>query len=107
MGGDSSDIVAGVNSSKNAVENNMESLVIARDELEKSKQWWLDASNDNLHPIPASLVNVLIKGSVIIMDGTIGFVDTMADGTAVLITCGIGDSYCDQAKADVEKPIKQ
>ncbi|MEQ5227462.1 VENN motif pre-toxin domain-containing protein [Proteus cibi] len=107
-GGLISDNSAGVANAAQAgkvvVENNSLTGDKTRESLKQSNEWWKQKVRDTLGENLASQVaNGILNAIAETGDAALFVGDSAFDATAVVVTCGLGDSYCQQAISDLNK----
>ncbi|MCT8250313.1 VENN motif pre-toxin domain-containing protein [Proteus faecis] len=102
--GDMAGAVTAAQAGKNAVENNSLTGDKTRESLKQSNEWWKQQVRETLGENLASQVtNGILNAIAETGDVALFAGDSAFDATAAVVTCGLGDSYCQQAISDLNK----
>ena len=103
-GGNIGDASAAISSSKNAVENNTESMDWWREKHKGSIDYYKDKLRETLGE---NTISQIINGALTAYGDTVdlgaGAADTVLDGVLALSSCAVGVNYCDTALNDLRK----
>ncbi|PXZ04780.1 hypothetical protein DKK79_10605 [Gilliamella apicola] len=103
-GGNIGNASAAISSSKNAVENNTESMDWWREKHKDSTEYYKDKLREILGE---NTISQIINGALTAYGDTVdlgaGAADTVLDGVLALSSCAVGVNYCDTALNDLRK----
>lgn len=103
-GADGSDVLASAQTGKTVVENNSLTGDKARESLKGSNEWWKQRVRDTLGENTSSqITNGVLNALAEVGDTGLLAADSTFDVAAALVTCSLGNTYCDQAKSDLGK----
>ncbi|WP_272692110.1 VENN motif pre-toxin domain-containing protein, partial [Providencia sp. PROV143] len=104
VGGDTSSAGNAAQAGKTTVENNSLTGDKTRESLKQSNEWWKQQVRETLGENLASQVtNGILNAIAETGDVALFAGDSAFDATATVVTCGLGDSYCQQAISDLNK----
>ena len=104
VGGDTQSVANSALAGKVTVENNSLTGDKTRESLKQSNEWWKQQVRETLGENLASQVtNGILNAIAETGDVALFAGDSAFDATAAVVTCGLGDSYCQQAISDLNK----
>ncbi len=96
--------LAGAQTGKTVVENNSLAGDKARESLKGSNEWWKQRVRDTLGENTSSqITNGVLNALAEVGDTGLLAADSAFDVAAALVTCSLGEAYCNQAKSDLGK----
>lgn len=96
--------LAGAQTGKTVVENNSLAGDKAREFLKGSNEWWKQRVRDTLGENTSSqITNGVLNALAEVGDTGLLAADSAFDVAAALVTCSLGEAYCNQAKSDLGK----
>lgn len=96
--------LAGAQTGKTVVENNSLAGDKARESLKGSNEWWKQRVRETLGENTSSqITNGVLNALTEVGDTGLLAADSAFDVGAALVTCSLGETYCNQAKSDLGK----
>ncbi|WP_231570559.1 hemagglutinin repeat-containing protein [Aeromonas dhakensis] len=103
-GDSSASALASAQTGKTVVENNSLAGDKARESLKGSNEWWKQRVRETLGENTSSqITNGVLNALTEVGDSGLLAVDSAFDVAAALVTCSLGEAYCNQAKSDLGK----
>ncbi|MFQ2298730.1 hemagglutinin repeat-containing protein [Aeromonas dhakensis] len=103
-GDSSASALASAQTGKTVVENNSLAGDKARESLKGSNEWWKQRVRETLGENTSSqITNGVLNALTEVGDTGLLAVDSAFDVAAALVTCSLGEAYCNQAKSDLGK----
>ncbi|WP_198559671.1 VENN motif pre-toxin domain-containing protein [Aeromonas sobria] len=103
-GDNTASALAGAQTGKTVVENNSLAGDKARESLKGSNEWWKQRVRDTLGENTSSqITNGVLNALAEVGDTGLLAADSAFDVAAALVTCSLGEAYCNQAKSDLGK----